>query len=94
MLDAGDVLENPERLLKLLCDSLGVDFSPAMLAWEPGVRDTDGVWGKHWYETVWKSSGFARYSQKSAQIAPRFAGLLAECRDLYERLYEHRMRVN
>lgn len=93
VLDAGDVLENPERLLKLLCDSLGVDFSPAMLTWESGVRDTDGVWGKYWYEKVWKSSGFAKYSHKLARVPPRFSGLLAECRGLYERLYEHRLRV-
>ncbi len=53
-----------------------------------------GVWGKYWYEKVWKSSGFAKYSQKLARVPPRFSGLLAECRDLYERLYEHRLRVN
>src|SRR5712691_8085645 len=33
VIDARDVLQNPERLLQLLCDAIGVDFDPAMLSW-------------------------------------------------------------
>ena len=47
--DARDVLENPERILRLLCDAVGVDFMEAMLSWPPGLRETDGIWAKHWY---------------------------------------------
>ena len=38
VLDARDVLEEPERLLRLLCAALDVEFTPAMLSWPPGPR--------------------------------------------------------
>ena len=42
VIDARDVLEDPKRVLTLLCQAVGVDFTERMLSWEPGLRDTDG----------------------------------------------------
>ena len=58
VLDARDVLEDPQRLLGLLCDAIGVEFTDAMLSWPPGRRDTDGIWARHWYDAVEASTGF------------------------------------
>ncbi len=44
VLDARDVLENPRRMLSLLCDRVGLAFDDCMLSWPPGLRATDGVW--------------------------------------------------
>src|SRR5206468_1491841 len=44
VIDARDVLENPKRLLRLLCEAVGIEFSKSMLSWPSGLRDTDGVW--------------------------------------------------
>ncbi|MHC4143016.1 MAG: sulfotransferase-like domain-containing protein [Planctomycetota bacterium] len=44
VLDAKDVLQDPKRMLGLLCDALGVKFTNAMLSWPPGRRATDGIW--------------------------------------------------
>src|SRR5213078_3055546 len=52
VIDAHDVLENPERILRLLCEVVGLDFTEAMLSWPPGLRETDGIWAKHWYKEV------------------------------------------
>src|ERR1043166_7982516 len=49
VIDAHDVLENPGRILRLLCAAIGVEFTDAMLSWPPGLRETDGIWAKHWY---------------------------------------------
>ena len=46
VIDADDVLRAPKRVLKLLCDAAGVEFSPAMLSWPRGPRLTDGIWAK------------------------------------------------
>ena len=59
VIDARDVLQDPERMLRLLCQAVGIAFDPAMLSWPPGLRETDGVWAKHWYGEVAKSNGFA-----------------------------------
>ena len=48
VIDSKDVLANPEGVLSTVCDALGIAWDPAMLRWEPGRRETDGVWAKHW----------------------------------------------
>ena len=92
VVDARDVLENPRHLLKLLCDALGVEFSESMLSWPPGPRETDGVWAKHWYDSVLKSTTFQTYKPKNESVPPHLADLLREAEEVYEQLYEFRLR--
>jgi hypothetical protein len=91
VIDACDVLENPRRLLTLLCEALEVPFSEAMLSWLPGPRSTDGVWAPYWYDSVLKSTTFEPYRPKSEPVAPALSHLLADAQVLYQRLYEHRL---
>ena len=58
VIEAGDVLADPRRVLSALCAALGIGFEERMLSWPPGRRDTDGVWGRVWYEAVERSTGF------------------------------------
>src|SRR6185436_4850979 len=44
VVDAGDVLADPEATLGALCAALGIAFDPAMLRWPAGRRDSDGPW--------------------------------------------------
>lgn len=93
VIDAHDVLENPERALRLLCKAIGVDFTEAMLSWPPGLRETDGVWAKHWYDEVATSTGFRKPGKrKRAQVPERLRHLHDQARECYNRLYEHRLR--
>ncbi len=50
---------NPEKMLKKLCRAIDLSFDPAMLHWDAGPRQEDGIWAKHWYNAVHKSTGFA-----------------------------------
>jgi len=92
ILDAKDVLENPERTLRLLCDAVDVEFSERMLSWLPGLRETDGIWAKHWYGEVARSTSFQGYHPKRAEIPKRLREVHDRCRECYERLYEYRLR--
>jgi hypothetical protein len=92
VIDARDVLENPRQALQLLCGALGVEFMETMLAWPAGPRDTDGIWGKHWYDAVWQSTSFQPYQPKPQRIPDRLAGVLAEADRLYQRLYACKLR--
>ena len=93
VIDARDVLQDPERLLRLLCRAIGVEFVPAMLSWPSGLRETDGVWAKHWYGEVAKSTGFEPYREQRANVPERLRGIEARCREAYELLYEHRLHL-
>jgi hypothetical protein len=92
VVDSADLLAVPEPMLRALCDALGLPFSERMLSWPPGRRSSDGVWAKHWYERVERSTGF---EPVEAADAPRLEGRLAEfeaqCRPLYEKLRAHRL---
>ncbi|MGI9174559.1 MAG: sulfotransferase family protein, partial [Rhodothermales bacterium] len=66
VLDARELLLDPEGVLREACERLGLPFEPAMLRWPPGPRPEDGVWARHWYESVHASTGFAPYRSKTA----------------------------
>jgi hypothetical protein len=92
ILDARDVLDNPRRMLGLLCASLNVSFSEAMLSWPPGPRNTDGVWAKYWYAAVEKTTTFQAYKPKIDPLPDFLRPLLAQCDELYHQLHTHRLR--
>jgi hypothetical protein len=92
VLDARDVLENPSRSLRLLCEALGLEFTESMLSWPPGPRVTDGVWAKHWYDAVMKSTTFQPYQPKNDPVPPALAGVLQEAEEIYKQLYESRLQ--
>ena len=92
IVDAKDVLENPERMLRLLCESVGVEFSQSMLSWPAGLRETDGVWAGHWYREVAKTTSFQPYRPRHAEVPTHLREIYDRCRECYERLYEYRLR--
>lgn len=89
VIDSRAVLENPREMLSRVCAHAGIPFTDAMLSWQPGPRDTDGVWGPHWYDSVYKSTGFAPYKPKNEPVPERLAGVLTECQSLYNTLAAH-----
>ena len=91
VIDAKDVLENPERMLHLLCDAVGVEFQKSMLSWPAGLRDTDGIWAKYWYDAVARSTSFQPYVEQSVEVPERFRQIHERCRECYEELYAHRL---
>jgi hypothetical protein len=91
VIDAEDVLRDRRGMLRRLCEALGVEFSDAMLSWPAGRRATDGVWAKYWYAEVEKSTGFVPYREMIAEVPARLRDVEAACRQIYNRLREHRL---
>ena len=92
VVDARDVLENPERTLRLLCGAVGVEFCESMLSWAPGIRETDGIWAKYWYPEVTRSTSFRPYRNRDHQVPERFGAIYERCRECYDRMYQHRLQ--
>lgn len=91
VIDARDVLEHPEPMLRGLCASLGVGFDPRMLSWPAGRRDTDGVWGRYWYGNVWDSTGFGPARPPGGEVPERLRPLLDRSLPYYRTLAAHKM---
>lgn len=94
VVDARDVLLDPEGMLRSLCDALEVPFRSAMLSWEAGPRETDGVWAKHWYDAVEASTGFQPYSPTSDPVPRRLRSLHGTCQEYYRKLSAHRLSTD
>jgi Sulfotransferase domain len=86
VVDSRDILQQPERTLRALCDALDVPFDPAMLSWPAGPRDTDGVWARYWYDGVRRSTGFGAYRESSAELPARLEPLAQRCMPFYAEL--------
>jgi len=93
VLDSRDVLQAPEPMLRALCDALGVAFTPAMLGWPAGRRDTDGVWAPHWYAQVEASTGFGPYVERDEPLPAHLEPVLAECLPIYRALLAVRLQA-
>jgi sulfotransferase family protein len=92
VVDADDVLKNPKQILELLCDKIGVEFDKAMLSWPPGLRETDGIWAKYWYDAVVKSTSFEPYKPREGDVPDSLHEIFRRCRDCYAQLHEHRLK--
>lgn len=93
VIDASDFLRVPEAYLQTLCAWLGVAFTPRMLHWPSGPRDSDGIWAPHWYDAVWKSTGFETWRPKEVQLDDAAALVAEACRPTYERLHGLRLVI-
>ncbi len=89
--DSKDILDAPEPMLRAMCAGVCVAFDPAMLSWPPGPRETDGVWAKHWYGEVEKSTGFKPFKAKDEPVPGRLRPVYERCVELYDVLSRHRV---
>jgi hypothetical protein len=92
VIEANDVLADPESVLSKLCRALDIPWDPAMLSWEAGRRSTDGPWAPHWYGAVEKSTGFGPPELDPVDLPDAARRLADRCRPFYERLARYRIR--
>ena len=91
VIDSTDVLRDPPGILSALCERLGVAFTGAMLEWPSGIRESDGIWARHWYPEVETTTGWRPYKPKDEQVPDALYGVLQQCNEIYQQLYPHRI---
>ncbi len=92
VLDADDILKEPEAMLRRLCDNLGIGFSEAMLNWPAGPRASDGIWSRHWYGAVEASTGFQTYEKRQICLPDDLRATVARCLPDYLELRALRLK--
>lgn len=93
VIDSADILRGPAGMLERLCQALEIPWDPAMLKWEPGIRETDGVWASHWYDAVAASTGFGPPDNKPVELDDDARRVADQCRPYYERLAAYALKL-
>lgn len=91
VVDGTDIRANPEGMLRVLCDAVDLPFDPAMLNWAAGPRPEDGIWARHWYGAVHRSTGFAGAEGPLPDVDNSLLPLLEEALPLYEEMRAKRL---
>lgn len=92
VLDSGLLLENPESVLRQVCERIGIPFEKQMLFWQPGPKPYDGVWAPHWYANVHKSSGFERQPTSERSLPDELKPLAEQADVFYKKLLQYAIR--
>lgn len=93
VIDADDFLQQPGAYLQALCAHLGIAFVPGMLSWPAGPRPSDGIWAPHWYDAVWRSTGFEPWRPRQPQLSGQGLAVAQACAPAYARLHAARLRL-
>jgi len=89
VIDSADIRSDPSKMLNKLCTAIDLPFQASMLSWPSGGHQSDGVWAKHWYASVWKSSGFAGPEGSLPTLTGDMAELCSQAMPFYEALQKH-----
>ncbi|MFQ5983122.1 MAG: sulfotransferase family protein [Woeseiaceae bacterium] len=92
VLDAEATLDDPRGVLEKLCVRIGIPFDTAMLSWPAGARPEDGIWARHWYAGVHRSTGFQPYEPKTEPFPEHLKALFDECMPYYDTLLREAIR--
>jgi len=92
IIDADDILRDPEIMLKKLCQKIGIDFSLTMLSWPKGPRESDGIWAPYWYEGVQDSTGFQPYAYREVILDDDLIEIYDNCMNYYDAIHQKRIR--
>lgn len=92
IIDSKYLLQEPEGVLKKVCQRIDIPFYQNMLHWPAGPRKEDGSWAKYWYHNVHKSTGFETYKPKTAPFPDKLEPLLNECMPYYNFLHERAIK--
>jgi len=93
IVDAKDILLNPEGVLRQLCSLFDIVFEDGMLSWDTGPHPQDGIWGKYWYDKLWKTTTFSVYEEKELIIDDTYKDILDTCIQIYDELYQYRVQT-
>lgn len=93
VVEGSDVRNDPEGMLRRLCFQIGIDWDPAMLAWDAGPKPCDGVWAPVWYDAVHRSTGFAGAEGALPDLSGDMAAMAEAAMPHYERLVAVKLRA-
>lgn len=92
VIDSGLLLQNPESVLRQVCEMIGIAFETQMLHWPAGPKVYDGVWAPHWYANVHRSTGFERQPTSERPLPKHLNSLYEAASVFYDNLLQHAIK--
>jgi hypothetical protein len=87
VINSNTLLKNPERILKKWCEEIDIDYDSKMLKWKKGKHSSDGIWYKHWYDSVIKTENFSdKFTKKDTVIEQEFSKIYNDALYYYEKI--------
>jgi hypothetical protein len=88
VVDSGELLKDPNAMLRHLCVRLEIAYDPKMQSWPAGPKKEDGIWAKYWYHNVHKSTGFVRFESGNPEVPSKLRPVWEEAIHYYNELYQ------
>lgn len=94
VLNSSDLLAKPIEMLYILCHHLNIPFDEAMLSWPAGPKPYDGIWAKHWYSSVHKTTEFGKENISQDPLPAHLEDLCAEATFYYNQIIPHALKID
>jgi sulfotransferase family protein len=92
IVDASDLVGNPESMVAAYCASLGIPFMPEALSWEPRQVPEWEMWTE-WHEEAQESTGIKKQPlEDDTEVPEGLEGVYERCLPYYQKLYEKRLQ--
>jgi len=95
VIDAYDLEDDPEGMIRAYCEAVGIPFIREALEWEAVVPPEFEVGASTWHADVVKTTGFQRRMERfdpALKRDPRFREYYEACLPCYQAMYDHRLR--
>ncbi|ORE90587.1 hypothetical protein [Aurantimonas sp. 22II-16-19i] len=92
VIDAADLTENPEATIRALCGYAEIDFDPAALSWQPGMRSEWQSW-EAWHTAVAETEAIGRPARNysvSYDTHPHLLRMRGYCEPFYRFMAKQR----
>lgn len=94
--DSGDILDDPQTMVKAFCDSVDIPFIESALSWEPGASTDQYSWwdGGSFHQNLKQSTGLTPQRRKYVElddVPDRVRQVYRRMQPHYQRLYSHRI---
>ncbi|XP_023931831.1 branched-chain-amino-acid aminotransferase-like protein 2, partial [Lingula anatina] len=94
LIDADDLLQNPDAIIRQYCRRTGLTFHKEMLEWDSGAVPDKTHWHRWpgWYDTLLKSSGFKKQEEIGHTMVKELPQDIQKCIETNMPYYEHLLK--
>ncbi len=93
VVDADDLEDNPEAVIKAYCQALDIPFIPESLTWEPGHQSEWDIW-EDWHTDAARSTGIQKNVETfdvTVENNDRLKAFYEDQFPYYEKMYQERL---